>query len=191
MSVEPIQKQVTGFEIYEAMKQAELERDFAYQRFTDSIWAFEDEKKDKPAELAVAYKQADEKVAKLQALQERFNQETKVALDGQCISLALAIKLIGGAERLKNVWRGVSNDSRSDYFGRRDRTRNKEQEYAAKQVDTAVAMEKTAQAAKLARNLRAAVAKGNAQSLWIGSEEKAAGAGTCCKVDPDLIGEIG
>ncbi len=97
----------------------------------------------------------------------------KVTVGGETITLLQAVKQVGGAGRVANLWKSVadastlSRRSRYDPYGGGPAVRDPEQEVAKAQVTAQEAIELTKAASKRARALRAAIQTGNSQPMDI------------------------
>ena len=103
---------VTGYKIREAISRNKLRRDTANSQFTDSLHVFPNEKKRTPDELVAIIEVAEDRIAKLQVLQDRYNLENVVD-GGQ--SLAYVVKRIGGLERQEKMWRSAATQKKDKW----------------------------------------------------------------------------
>ena len=101
---------VTGYRLREAIKRWQLRRDTAAGQFEDSIHAFPDEVKPAPRELMRTVAYADNAIVQLQVAQQRYNLAVCVGVEGvgETLTLAEAIKAVGGVTRLEKAWRKQS-----------------------------------------------------------------------------------
>lgn len=155
---------LTGVQIRERIRAEELRRDLSATEFPTSLYAFEDDDKSlSPAQHAENFLDAERKVAQLQTLQTRYNLLVQLNVLGEKMSLAEAVKRLGGAGRLTKMWTSAAKDEGKDRYGYgSDRlTRDKSQERARRQVTKQACAEAAGKAARFAGELRAAVARGN------------------------------
>lgn len=174
---------VTGYNFQQAIKARQEDRDLLQDQFSGSLFKFEDEEKRSAVEIAKDLEKAEREIAQLQAAQGVYNSKVTITVGGQDISLLQAIKQIGGANRLANLWKGVAQSSagtlgtgirnRYDPYGSGS-VRVKDQEYAKATVTAEVAIEKSKETSKLARAMRAAISAGNAQTVDV-------------KINPELL----
>lgn len=162
---------VNGYKIRESLRRAIQRRQVTSGTFESTLYAFDGEDKPKPKQVAVAFQKADEEIAKLQELQQAYNQYVKIGGQGSGLkemTLALAVKLVGGAGRMEKMWRDVAFEKRDGYgYDRHEKTRSKDEIYAKRQVSQEDAMKESEIAASYAGDLRAAIAKGNTTEMQI------------------------
>jgi hypothetical protein len=167
---------LTGYQLQQAIKARQEDRDLLQGQFSGSLFKFEDEVKRAPTEIADDLAKAELEIAQLQAAQGVYNTKVTITVGGQDISLLQAIKQIGGANRLASLWKGVAQQSAGALSqGRRNRfdpyghgsVRDKEQEYAKATVSAETAIEKSKATSKAARAMRAAISAGNAKSVEV------------------------
>ena len=153
--------QITGFTIREAIKRWEMVRETSSKQWNDSQFVFEKDEKTSPDDLMKAYRDAERAVASLQTAQARFNIQTKVKVLGEEMTLAEAVKLVGGAGRVEKMWKSYAANTGSDRYSRVELSRSKENEYAKRAVSVKDCLKRATEAAKFAGALRAAIAEGN------------------------------
>jgi hypothetical protein len=97
-----------------------------------------------------------------------------VTVNGELISLLQAVKAVGGANRLANLWKEVAGINAHSLHHRRrydpyagQQVREEGQEYAKETVTSREAGEKARAASKKARAVQAAISFGNAQEIDI------------------------
>jgi hypothetical protein len=164
---------VTGYQLQSAIKELQESRDLLQKQFEGSLHKFEDEKKRDPIELASEIERYERRIADLQAAQGVYNARVNVSIEGQQMTLLSAVKQVGGANRIVNLWKGVAgaNAKDADIYGysRRERmVRSKEQEVAKETVSADKAIELVQTASKRARALRSAIQFGNAVEIDLG-----------------------
>lgn len=176
---------INGYKLQQAIKSRQEDRDLLNGQFSGSLYKFEDEQKRDPVDIAADLAKAEREIAHLQSVQGLYNTKVVITVDGQDITLLQAIKQVGGANRLANLWKQVAAQSAGTLrSGRRNRyadpfgapgVRDREQEYAKATVDAETAIQKAKEAAKAARELRAAISAGNAKEVEL-------------DVNPELLG---
>jgi len=173
--------EIDGYMLLQAIQQHELNRDAALETFNQSFYAFEDEEKEGPVDLAMQYLESETAIALLQTAQAQYNTRIQVTvkIDGKKkdFLLATAIKLVGGAGRLSRLWK--SSLQHEDGGWRRSlvpinapKARRKEDEYEVPVIDRAEILKRSKEAARLASALRAAIAKGNTMKVKIDLDPK-------------------
>lgn len=158
---------VTGYMLREAIKQQELRRDTASSAFDGSLKVFPNETKDAPALIVEKFLSAEEAVAKLQTAQMRYNLAVTVQANSVTMSLAEAIKTVGGYGRAEKMWRSAANPTKKDRYGFNDDEMDPTRVRATATITSSEAMKQTTVAGKRAGSLRAAIATANAQEVEI------------------------
>lgn len=156
---------VTGIRLREALKRWRIKRDVADKQFTDSLWAFEEDQKATPQEVAKNFTEADMMIAKLQDVQAEYNRRVMVKVEGAEISLSAAIRLVGGAGRLESMWRRAATETGLGRYSDRELSRPADEIRAKRVVSQANATIFSDNAARYAAALRTAIATGNATRL--------------------------
>jgi hypothetical protein len=166
-------REVNGYQLQQARKRWEMRRDIADRLFRESLYAFKDELSQKPTPQNVAeqYQKADFAVCKIEEIQQQFNAQTPVEVAGKRMTLALAVKLLSGADRLKKLWRAAAtNESAHEsrrYGYQQQLTRKADEEYAQRRVKSEEALKFCDQATQYAANLRAAIATANNKTIAV------------------------
>ena len=158
-------QEVTGYEIREALKRWKTQRLVADQQFNASLFAFKDEKKANPEEIVSNFRKADTAIALLQELQQQYNSKVKVKVGKEDITLSLAVKLVGGAGRITNMWHKAATETGLDRYESRSMTRKTDEERAGRVVPQDKAIKLSDEAAKFAAAIRSAMAVGNSVKL--------------------------
>jgi hypothetical protein len=160
-------REINGYQLRESLKRWRTRRDVADKQFKESLWGFKDEEAGRPTPTALAesYEKSDFAIAKLQELQQDFNRNQVVEIAGRKMTLALAIKLVGGAGRLENMWRTAATDSGRDRYSHREMTRAAGEERARRRLSVDEAINLSDKAASYASALRSGIAAANARMI--------------------------
>lgn len=159
-------KKVNGYVIKETIGRWLLQRDTLANQFRDNLFAFEGEDKPKPEEVMKRFDEADRSMARLQEIQQLFNQATKVEVQGETMTLALCVKLVGGAGRRAKMWRDAGPGKPDRYAYRDDRMqRSKDTDYARRLIEVDDCVLFSVEASKYASALRNAIAMGNSKEI--------------------------
>lgn len=154
-----------GYKLREMLRAAELTLEMYVAEFESSKNAFEGEDvKRKLVDVSNDIKSQELLVAKLQELQQEYNQNVNVKVQGNDMTLTMAVKLQGGAGRQSKMWRvlaGEKKNSRNSYYDREEMTRSKDNIYAKPTYTKIEALAKANEFSAYAGALRAAVAIGN------------------------------
>jgi len=158
---------VTGYKLREEIRRNELQRDMAANIFKDSLHAFKEEEKADPRALMQQFRNAEFHVAMLQEAQQRYNLKVTVDVQGRKMSLASAVKMLGGAGRAAKMWREAVGEKEDRYSCRNNLERQKDTETAKRTVSHEEALKEANKADAYAGSLRAAIALGNATETEI------------------------
>ena len=162
---------VTGYQLREAIKRQTLLRDTAAAMFTDSLRKFPGEDKPVPDEMMASFYRADTAIAKLQVAQMRYNLIVKIGTfammhaDQKSMTLAEAVKRLGGSGRCEKMWRGAATPTEKR-FGY-DETRREDEVRAMPQLTLIEAAKRSSAAAKGVGQLRQAIAVANATEVEV------------------------
>ena len=159
---------INGYMIREALKRCERQRKNASQMFNPSLYAFNGETKIAPVAIMEQFQVADRNYAKLQELQQRYNQNVSINVrngngSNETITLSLAVKLVGGAGRIEKMW-SDSIVPKSDRYSRYDDaqpSRSKDTEYSIRQISESDCLNYANQAGQYRSNLVSAIATAN------------------------------
>jgi len=159
--------EVTGYTLRAAVHQHELRRDTALRAFTGSLRVFPGETKESPTDLMDQFSKAERAIARLQVAQMRYNLKVKVKVDGEEISLAEAIKLVGGLGRTEKMWKTATGPKEDRYSTRSEDQRDPSQVYSQPTISVTEAVRRTAAAGKKSGAMRQAIAIGNSQAVEV------------------------
>ena len=158
----------TGYALREAIKQHELRRDTAARMFDGSLRKFPNEDKEHPTKVVEQFLTAERAISKLQTAQMRYNLAVIVDVQGEKLTLAEAIKRIGGEARVEKMWRSAAGPKPDRYGGyRNDDERDPSKVIAAATVSPSEATKLASTTAKRSGAFRAAIATGNAREVEI------------------------
>ncbi len=164
-------KEVNGYQLRESLKRWTVRKDVADKQFKESLFGFKDDESGRPTpkQIAETFQKADFAVAKLQEVQQDFNRQTTIEVDGKKMTLALAIKLVSGAGRVENMWRSAATDTgrESRYGYERTMSRKADEVYAQRRVKVEEAIKFSDLAAQYASQLRSAIATANGKTILI------------------------
>jgi hypothetical protein len=158
---------VNGYQLREAIKRWMLQRDSTSSSFNESLYAFEGESKEGPETVMANFEAADRNLARLEELQQLYNQSVLCNVQGQQITLALCVKMVGGAGRREKMWREAAVPKKDRYSYREDpvRERDNTKEYSKRTLTVQQCSEQSQKAAKYASAIRNAIARGNATDV--------------------------
>ena len=157
----------TGYKLREEIRKFELQRDTAINMFKDSLHVFEGESKADPLSLMQKFRDAEFAVVTFQEAQQRYNLKVNIDVQGKKISLAIAVKMLGGAGRAAKLWRDVVAEKEDRHSYRNTLERSKDTEVAKRVVKYDFALKEANKADAYAGALRAAIATGNATEVEI------------------------
>jgi hypothetical protein len=164
----------TGYQIREALRRQGLRRDASAALFDDSLTAFADDQKTHPTNIVENFKRADRAIAALQVAQDQYNLHMKVKVtegDGtaRTITLAEAVKLVGGAGRIEKMWRSAANPKK-EHYRYQEEVRKDGEVRAAPVMKVAALLDEADRAARWAGSLRQAIAVANTQEVELALE---------------------
>jgi hypothetical protein len=157
---------INGYQLREGIKRWLLQRDAAAQAFKDSVFTFVGEEKDGPLKVMEDFTEADYNLARLEELQQLYNQAVLCNVQGKDMTLALCVKLVGGAGRREKMWR-ESAVGKKDRYSYRDEARERDtnKEYASRTMTVKDCSAASQAAAKYASAIRNAIARGNSTEV--------------------------
>jgi hypothetical protein len=158
---------ITGYKLQHALRELAHLRDVLSSQFKESLWVFEKDDKPKPIQVMDSFSQTEEKIAKLQVAQAKYNLAITVKVGKDPMTLAEAVKRVGGAGRMEKMWRSVAADTGKDRYAMRENARDKNTEYAHRAMPVEKALGMAKEAARFASGLREAIQVGNAQEMEI------------------------
>jgi hypothetical protein len=166
---------INGYQLREAIKRLSLSRDAFLSQFKDSLYTFEKEQTNlSPIKLMYLLEKAEYQTAIVEEAQQKFNQIVTVSVQNETMTLARAVKLVGGAARREKLWKEVIvPKNRYGLLEPVMLTRNKDSEYAIPTISKEEALLQSHDASIFASSLRNAIAKGNnAEIERIGIKEE-------------------
>lgn len=156
---------ITGYQLREALKQQTLKRDAISPTFNGTLKRYPGEEKETPGEVMQEFLVTELAVTKLQVAQMRYNLAVNVSVLGEPMTLAEAIKRVGGPARAEKMWRSATSKKESSYFNEDERDPNKERSVSVLSPKETISLAQGA--AKQAGAFRAAIALGNAEVVEI------------------------
>lgn len=159
---------VSGYMLREAIKQHGLRRDTAAQTFDGSLKAFPGEEKPTPQSIIEQFLASELAIAQLQVAQMKYNLAVTVQVGSEPMTLAEAIKRVGGEGRSEKMWRSATGGKKDRYssgYGEDEIDPTRVRSKATITVNEAVKL--ASQAGKRAGVMRAAIATANAKEIEI------------------------
>lgn len=158
---------ISGYRLREALRNWRTLRDVLATRFNETLWQFTDSTESTPEDVAKRFCEADRNVATIEAAQQRYNQQVFVRIAGEKLSLAMAIKLVGGAGRHEKMWRSAALDQGRDRYSHREMTRKPDEVHAVRTISVDDALQLAQKAAQYASELRSNIAEANSKEIEI------------------------
>ena len=161
---------VNGYQIKEALRRAKMLRDIYSDQFPDSIWRFEGDDTEGPEEVMGKFLKADRALAELQAIQQWYNLQVEVVVSGEPMSLALAVKLVGGAGRKEKFWKtaATAKPETDRWSSAKKLTRTADEQHAELVISHADAASLASVASTEVGALRDAISRGNTTEIDLG-----------------------
>ena len=106
---------VTGYEITRRLRELQEERDITQERFSSGLSVYpsmRDKVVATPKELSLSVLSLEAQIALLQTIQNEYNLTVIVAVEGVTMSLAQAIKTVGGLGRVSKLWRNTARPTK-------------------------------------------------------------------------------
>ena len=157
---------VTGLKLQLLLRDLSIARDLEQERFKQSFRVFEGEQKDSPDVVFARYRELEERIAKLQTAQAVYNQRIGAGADNQ--PLALAIKRLGGHNRMERAWKqALKKKESARYFTGSDDLikRNKDEIYSRPALSEDEYLKRVMASARAASQLKADIAIANAREV--------------------------
>lgn len=164
---------VNGVMLREAISLWEMRRDASAKRFPTAFYAKDAEvlskKWESPSVFMDEFMVAEANIAKLQAVQARYNLDTTVSFmsggETHKLSLCEAVKRQGGLNRAANMWKEQTKEIEDKYDSHRMAYGDKNGEYPARRMTHREVVDSTAKMVSLTAALRGAIAVGNTREM--------------------------
>ena len=148
--------------IQEALSTWIQRKDFLSKRFKRALWQFEGDDLGNVSVLADEFRVADLTVAHLQNLQDTYNGGIKVNVDSEDMTLADAIKQIGGSGRMAKMWREAADSTGTErHYGGEDMTRKMDEISKERTISVKDCMDQAEIYSSLLSKFRIAIREGN------------------------------
>ncbi len=158
---------ITGYKLQHTLRELHHRRDIAASQFDAGKAAFADEDKPTAKQAFDRYRAAEAAIAGLQTAQSRYNLAITVEVQGRKLSLAEAVKLVGGAGRMEKMWRSIAVQKKDRYGFDNDEVRDAGSIRAKATVTVDEAAGYAQKAARFASALREAIQVANATAVEI------------------------
>jgi len=154
-----------GYKLRSSIKQWETRKATAARLLEDRKYYFPSDERPDLVGMMADLVQAERNVCRLQEAQARYNLLVEVDVQGERMTLAQAVKRLGGAGRVEKIWRDLLGGGK----GRRSwldvdsppRVRKGDEERAVRTLSDAEVLVHAERAAKAAAALREAIAVAN------------------------------
>lgn len=157
----------TGYQLQLRIKNLKRDVEAYSTMFENGKTKFEGEDKMIASEAYTKFRQAEDDLALTQSAQAVYNAAVKVTVQGKEMSLARAIKLLGGAGRGEAMWRSIVAPKKDRYMREESSSKDNDKVYATPTYTMKQAMEEALKASKLAEALRQAIQEANAKEVEI------------------------
>ncbi len=160
-------KKITGTQLRETLKLWKTRLETAASQFNSSLTAYPHQtglpNKD-PKQVVTRFLQAEAAIAQLQTEQMRYNLAVRVSVLGKEITLAEAIKRVGGLGRAEKMWRSASSE-KQDRYSYTEESRDTGKLYADRTISLEDAGALSIQVGREASAYRVAISNGNATEI--------------------------
>jgi hypothetical protein len=153
--------QVTGYMLQNRLRELSHLHGLASKQFDDGKYLFSDEEAPSAAVAFELFQKVEDKICRLQTLQLYYNLACMVEVQGSEMTLAEAVKRVGGAGRMEKMWRSAAVPKRDRYSSEKAISRSREEEYAKPTVNVGEALYNATAAGRWASSLREAIQVGN------------------------------
>lgn len=164
---------INGFDLREAIRHWSARKTLLGKVFVDAGFAYTGESKPAPAEVSAQLEQASRHLAELEVLQAQYNRSQRLHFEGGEINLAVGLKLAGAMTQQSNMWRGYAERGLLTFAAYRDdltQGRKADENFAKRQMPSAMAMAKAEDYLRRAAQLRGAIALANANSMELADD---------------------
>ena len=144
---------VNGFALRNAIRNREAERDVAIAALAGT---FNGNESLLPEELMEKIERCEKEIAKLQAFQAEYNLTVTVRVGEEEITMAEAVKRIGGIDRVSQQWKNIMKRMSGDY-----------RRASNLQIDSNIILAKAKQIAMEASTLRGKMSMANSTEIDI------------------------
>lgn len=158
---------VTGYQLQLQIKDLKRDIDSFSTQFENGKTKFPNEDKLTAAEAYAAFRKAEDQLALVQTRQAVYNNKVKITVDGNQMTLARAIRLVGGAGRGDAMWRSIVAPKKDRFYSDRENSRDSDKIYAEPTYTLEEARLEAVKASKLAAELRQAIQEANASQVEI------------------------
>lgn len=163
----------TGYKLQAAIKRAKSAREIKNHIFNENIFQFESEKEKNVNNDVIwtEFLKEENRLVKLQTLQQEYNQAVKVKIFDEEITLSEATKRVGVAARAERIWKQAAKGSvyktrSARRWGEESgKIREEGKEYAKPVFDVDYCTEKAKIYGGVAGALREAIQTGNAKEI--------------------------
>lgn len=153
--------QITGYAIQNRLRELAHLHTLAAKQFDDGKYLFSDEKAPTAKAAFDVFEDLEDQICRLQTLQAHYNLAIEVDVAGVSMTLAEAVKRVGGAGRMEKMWRSAAVPKRDRYHSEKAITRSRDEEHAAPTVRVEDALAEATRAGRWASSLREAIQIGN------------------------------
>lgn len=155
----------TGYALQTKIRTLKVEVDSYASQFENGKAKFQDEDKPTCWEAFKNFKQAEEELATVQTLQCMYNQRVYVTVQGVRMTLAKAVRLVGGAGRAEAMWRNIVAPKKDRYGSRDGLVRSANETHADPTYTMDQAKEQAKKTSTYASALRQAIQEANATQV--------------------------
>jgi len=155
----------TGYALQSRIRKLKVDIDTYSTQFENGKSKFQDEDKVTSMEAFTLLQNAELQLAEVQTQQCMYNQAVFIDVQGQRMSLAKAIRLVGGAGRAEAMWRKIVAPKKDRYSMGDAAVRKEGKQYASLTYTNQKAHEMAVKTANYAAALRQAIQEANAQEV--------------------------
>lgn len=163
----------TGYKLQAAIKRAKSSREIQNHLFNENLFQFDsDKEKLNAGDIWTNWLKEENRLVKLQTLQQEYNQSVKVKVFDEEITLSEATKRVGVASRAERVWKQAAKGStyktraaRHWHNSDNNKVREEGHEYAKPVFNVDECQDKAKIYGTVSGALREAIQTGNAKEI--------------------------
>ncbi len=165
---------VNGLQLMQAIERLRKRIPALRTQASDALFTFEGQEKLPVTEAVQKFYEAETLAAELQEAQSFYNRAVTLQFQGRTITLKHAITLLGPLGRTAKLWRSMAEETGRDRWSGREVSRNKDSEYATRQMKTEGCIAEADAADRTRSELNVLVSGANTTQIDIGYDDNEA-----------------
>lgn len=165
---------VNGLQLMQAIERLRKRIPALRNQASDSLFSFEGQEKVPVTEAVQKFEEAECLLAELQEAQSFYNRAVTFSFQGREVTLKHAITLLGPLGRTAKLWRSMAEETGRDRWSGREVSRNKDTEYATRNMTTDECIARADDADRRRSELNMQVSAANTTQIDIGNDDNEA-----------------